>query len=89
MLSRYGWMRDTSPEAFEKLIELERRKSPAQKLEEFFEMAEMLIRAYEDQVRREYPDADDREIFLRAAARRLGPELVRKAYGWDPGEDDR
>lgn len=36
------------------------------------------------EIRRLYPDASDREVFLRAAARRLGPELVRKAYGWDP-----
>jgi len=84
MSRRSNWMADTNPEAFRKLIERQRRMSAGEKLEQFFEMAEMLIRAVEDQVRREYPDAGEREIFLRAAARRIGPELVKKAYGWDP-----
>jgi hypothetical protein len=31
-----------------------------------------------------YPDADEREVFLRVAARRLGRKLTIAAYGWDP-----
>src|SRR5580658_9131051 len=31
-----------------------------------------------------YPAATDREVFLRVTARRLGPELMKKVYGWQP-----
>jgi hypothetical protein len=31
-----------------------------------------------------YPDADEREVFLRVAARRLGRDLMIAACGWDP-----
>jgi hypothetical protein len=36
------------------------------------------------EVRRLYPEATDREVFLRVTARRLGPELMKKVYGWQP-----
>jgi hypothetical protein len=36
------------------------------------------------EVRSLYPAASDREVFLRVTARRLGPELMRKVYGWQP-----
>ena len=59
-----------------------------EKLRQFFEMTEMLLRGYEDRVRREYPRATEREVFLRAAALRLGNETVRRVYGWSP-EDEK
>lgn len=37
-------------------------------------------------LRLRYPDASERELRLRFAARRYGRELVLKAFGWDPGE---
>jgi len=82
--TRFGWMADTDPKALEKLIELRRRMTFDQKLRQFFEMTEMLLRGYEDRVRREYPEASEREIFLRAAALRLGSDTVRRVYGWSP-----
>jgi hypothetical protein len=36
----------------------------------------------ENHIRREYPEASEREVFLRAAVRRLGAETVAKVYGW-------
>lgn len=33
-------------------------------------------------MRAQYPHASEREVFLRVAARRLGRELMIKAYGW-------
>jgi hypothetical protein len=30
------------------------------------------------------PEADQREMMLRLASRRIEPELMRKAFGWDP-----
>ena len=31
-----------------------------------------------------YPEAGEREVFLRAAARRLSRETMMAVYGWDP-----
>ncbi len=58
--------------------------SAGEKLAQVLDMAAMPIRVCEDQVRQEYPHASDREVFLRAAAKRLGRETVIRVYGWDP-----
>lgn len=77
-------MADTDPKAFQVLIELRRRMTFDEKFRQFLEMTEMVLRGYEDRVRREYPEASEREVFLRAAALRLGNETVRRVYGWSP-----
>ena len=84
MAARYGWMSDTGPEAFEAWIRLQRKMTPAEKLAQVFEMAAMLARACEGRIRREYPLAGEREVFLRGAALRLGRETVSRVYGWNP-----
>ena len=38
----------------------------------------------EQRVREQFPEADDREVFLRVVSTWLEPDLMRKAYGWDP-----
>jgi hypothetical protein len=86
MPSRYGWMADTDPKAFQALIEIRRNMTFDERLRQFLEMTEMLLRGYEDRVRRDYPQAGEREVFLRAAAMRLGNETVRRVYGWSPEE---
>ncbi|MEO7649195.1 MAG: hypothetical protein ABIZ80_01915 [Bryobacteraceae bacterium] len=83
MASRYGLMADTSEEAFRKLIELQRAMPPGEKLQRVFEMSAMLFRMAEENERKLHPGASDREVFLRAAARRLGREMVLRVYGWD------
>jgi hypothetical protein len=85
MGTRYGWMADTSEAAFQKVIELQRRMMPGDKLRHALEMSDMMMRMSEDNVRKLYPHASDREVFLRAAARRLGRETVIKVYGRDQG----
>jgi len=35
-------------------------------------------------VRLRHPNVDERELFLRAAALRLGRALMIEVYGWDP-----
>ena len=37
-------------------------------------------------IRSRYPNADERELFLRLAARRLDRETMVRVYGWDPEE---
>jgi len=84
MATRYNWMADTTPEAFAVWIDLHRKMTPGQRLVQMFQMVNTMMRGYEEGVRRDYPHANEREVFLRAAARRLGPEMVKKVYGWDP-----
>jgi len=75
---------DTDPQAAAVQLELIRRMSPSDKVRAVFEMTDMLMRLSEAGVRQLYPDASEREVFLRAAARRLGRETVARVYGWDP-----
>ena len=88
MPNRYNWMSDTSPEAFAKLIELQRAMTAGEKLRQSLRLSGMMMRMSEAGIRRQHPNASEREIFLRGAARRLGRDLMIRAYGWDPAEHD-
>lgn len=88
MPNRYGWMSDTSPEAFAKLLELQGAMTPGERLVQSLRLTRLMMRMVEAGVRRDFPEASEREVFLRAAVRRLGPELVKKAYGWEAPEGD-
>ena len=84
MATRYNWMADTDSKAFDVLIELQRKMSAGDKLACVLQTSAMLMRITEDNVRKLYPGASDREVFLRSAARRLDRETMIRAYGWDP-----
>lgn len=73
---------DTDPGTLEVFLQMHRERSGGQKLADVFEMCEMIRLLTEAGIRKEHPAATDREVFLRAAARRLGPETVQKVYGW-------
>jgi hypothetical protein len=79
---------DTDPKAREVWLESLRQKTPGEKLAMVFEMNEMGMRLARAGVRLRHPLASDREVFLRAAAIRLGRDLIIRAYGWDPDEHD-
>jgi hypothetical protein len=79
-------MSDTHPDALRVWLDIQRRLTPEQKFRQVVEMYEAITAAQTAEMRRLYPAATEREVFLRVAARRLGPELMRKAYGWDPGD---
>jgi hypothetical protein len=74
---------DTDPRVEALLIEGYRRMSPSQKLER----VRILTRAVQElalmDIRRRYPDADEREQALRLASRWIEPELMVRAFGWD------
>jgi hypothetical protein len=72
---------DTSPEAWKVFIDLQRRMSPSEKLQQAFEWSDIIRQFAESGLRQRYPKADDREIFLRTARINLGPDLFRKVYG--------
>jgi len=73
--------RDTSPEAWKVLIGLIRQMSPEERLRRALELTENLRVNVLAGSREAYPEASEREIFLRAAKLRLGDELFYKAYG--------
>ena len=75
---------DTDPRAMEVWLELLRKMTPEEKLARSLELSELAFRMSEAGVRRAYPHAGEREVFLRAAARRLSREQMIAAYGWDP-----
>jgi len=86
MASKHDYYSDTSPKALAVFIELQRRRTPAQKLESMFEMTSMVLRLSEQGVRQRYPSADEHEVRMRAAALRLDRQTMIKVYGWDPAE---
>jgi hypothetical protein len=62
-------------------MDLMRKMSPEEKLQRTFEFSAMVRRFGEAGLRQRYPQAGDREIFLRAARLNLGAELYNKVYG--------
>lgn len=62
-------------------LDAQRRKSPAEKVAEIFDRSAMMRRMSEAVVRRRYPQADEREIFLRRVRREFGADLFRRVYG--------
>ena len=79
---------DTTPAALKVFYELQRRRTPGQKLNDVFDLTEWMFANAEAGVRMRYPDANDREVFLRAAALRIPRHLMIAAYGWDPEEHE-
>jgi hypothetical protein len=78
---------DTSPEAWKILIDLLRKMSPEEKLRRTLEHSEMIRLVGESGLRQAYPQATDREIFLRSARRRLGAKLFCRVYGDELPDD--
>jgi len=72
---------DVSPEAWRVYIDILREMSPSDRLYRAMELSDFVRCASEAGVRRAYPEADEREVFLRSAQRRLGPELFHRVYG--------
>jgi hypothetical protein len=79
-------MADTHPEALRVFLKIQGRMTAEQKLRRVVEMYETMTAAQMAEVRHLHPDADDREVFLRVTARRLGSELMKKVYGWPSGD---
>jgi hypothetical protein len=83
-MSRSDFYSDTDPEAMRVFLELQRQMTPAQKITAVCDLSDAVMRLAETSVRRMYPAADEREVFLRAAARRLDRETMLRVYGWNP-----
>jgi len=82
---------DTDPRAMEVWLDLQRRMPPGDKIFAVLAASQFVLQMYEAGVRLQYPQASEREVLLRTAARHLSRDLMIRAYGWDPElhEDSR
>jgi hypothetical protein len=78
---------DTSPQATEAWIDLIRKMTPADKVRAVLRLTHWAMDMSKAGVRLMYPNADEREVFLRAASRRLTRDEMIRVYGWDPEAD--
>ena len=60
-----------------------RRMTPRQKLEGVTRLNRLVERCAAAGLRRRYPHASEEEIAMRVRAQRIGPERVKRFYGWD------
>jgi hypothetical protein len=58
-----------------------RKMSPQEKFVRTLEYSEFIRGVCEAGIRSQYPEASDREVFLRLTQRTLGFELFKKVYG--------
>ncbi|HXP83522.1 MAG TPA: hypothetical protein VN841_02310 [Bryobacteraceae bacterium] len=78
---------DTEPHALEVWLELLRSKTPGERIAATLGLTSFALQMSEMGVRRMHPEASDREVFLRVAARHLPRDLMIRAYKWDPEVD--
>lgn len=83
-MAQGDWFSDTDPRALQVFLEAHRRMTPGEKFAAVCRLTEFAMKLAESGERQRHPDASDREIFLRAAARRLDRQTMIAAYGWDP-----
>ena len=77
---------DTSPETWKVFVDLQKKLTPTQKLETAFALSDSLWSLARANVELQHPEAQEREIFLRTAARRLDRATMIKVYGFDPAD---
>jgi hypothetical protein len=75
---------DTDPAAMAVWLDLLRKKSEGEKLTALFDLIGFAWDMAEIGVRSRYPNASDREVFLRTAALHLSRDEMIRAYRWDP-----
>jgi len=74
---------DTAPAIEQRLIAAYRRMPAPEKLARVRALNRTTVALALSDIRRRHPLAGERELLLRLASRRLGPELARDALGWD------
>jgi len=77
---------DTPPEVEKILIEGYRKMPDWRKFQCIADLNQSLRDAQLAEIRERHPEADERECRLRLASRWIEPELMRKAFGWNPDE---
>jgi hypothetical protein len=87
-MPRSDWYSDTDPRALEVFLECQRRMTASEKVQGMLSLTRMVFETAEAEIRRQHPGIDEREVFLRAAARHLDRETMMRVYGWDPESAD-
>ena len=77
---------DTPRDVEEMLFAAYRRMSPAEKLERMGRLGKMIKSLVLARLHEEHPDACERELNVRYAARVIDPDMLRAAVGWAPGD---
>jgi hypothetical protein len=72
---------DTSPEAWEAFLEIERGMSAGDRIRQALQQSALVRAMQEAGLRQQFSEANDEEIRLRAIRLRLGSELFREVYG--------
>lgn len=78
---------DTSSDSEQRLIAEYRRMAPQQKLQQVVQLTQAVQKLALVDLRRKFPQANDRELQMRLAARWIEPQLMRDLVGWDPDEE--
>jgi len=79
---------DTSPEAWTIMEDAVRSWTPQQRVERSVALTVLAHSFALAEIRRRYPDEDDRTHRLRLAARYIDAETMRAAFGWVPDDRD-
>jgi 2-iminoacetate synthase ThiH len=74
---------DTSPEVERFLLDAYRKMSGAEKIARVRALNSATIALALANIRKQHPDASEREVLLRLAVRRYGADFVREHLGWD------
>jgi hypothetical protein len=82
------WYSDTDPKALEVFLECQRRMSASDKIRGMLELTSVVFETALAEIRRQRPGMDEREVFLRTAARHLDRETMIRVYSWDPESAD-
>ena len=80
---------DTDLAAMAVWLDLLRSRSDDQRIAALFELIGFAWEMAEMGVRSRYPNATDREVFLRTAALHLSRDEMIRAYQWDPLEQEQ
>lgn len=73
---------DTTSDADAVRFERYARMSPAEKAARVVDLTRVACTLAVEGLRARHPGADERELLLRLAVLRLGPDTVSRAYGW-------
>jgi hypothetical protein len=79
-----GGLSDTSPEVEDIILEGYRRMSPAEKLARVQGLNETVLQLSAQGLKLRHGKLSERELRLRLASLWLDPDLMVRAFGWDP-----
>jgi len=81
-VSKRAAVLDTNPEIERALIEKARAMQPWEKIKRMAELTEAHRQQLLTELRKQYPGVSEEELRMRFAVIWLGPETVKKVYGW-------